>query len=257
MTTNPVRPLHTTGRLATRMSEEERAELMAHLKPFMPTAEYLAHPPSPLEVELGIGNGLAMLARAHANPHGHYLGCEVYLNGLRTLLNNVQKPEYQPTHHTLRLTNRDGRDLLEKIKPGSIHRLGVFFPDPWPKTKHHKRRLIQPEFLTLAAKAMAKGGELWVVTDWPDYALHTVATLYTHPNFVLAQSDEVAPRCKTRPKPAAEEAEEDEAPLTHPELRLLGPHHLGTPPEWWVPTKYQQKAESLGRKPWFIKAVRK
>lgn len=253
-----IRVLHTTGRVATRMSDEERAELQQRLAPFTPTADYLKNPPSPLEVELGIGNGLALLARAVENPNWHFLGCELYLNGLRTLLNHLEKSPDSPRvkGHGLRVTNLDARPLLESLKPGSIHRLGVYFPDPWPKAKHHKRRLIQQDFLTLAAKAMAPGAELWVVTDWPDYAFHTMSQLYTHPHFTLNQSEEAAPRCKTRPD-TPPEAEDEESLTSRPSPIALGPHHLSTPPEWWVPTKYQQKAEQLGRKPWFILARRK
>lgn len=229
------RPLHTTGRVATRMSEAERAALQSRLAPHTPGAAWLANPPTNLEVELGIGNGLALLERARANPDFQFLGCELYLNGLRTLVSALEKTP-QPNVH---LYNGDARTLLEALPEGSLTRLLVLFPDPWPKSSHHKRRLIQPEFLSEVARVLKKGGELWVVTDWPSYAYHTIGHVFGHKSFRLAQTGAAAD-CK----PSARLEEQ------------LGPHHLGQAPAWWQSTKYQQKAEVAGRKSWYIKAVR-
>jgi tRNA G46 methylase TrmB len=121
----------------------------------------------------------------------------------------------------------------------------VFFPDPWPKARHHKRRIIQPDFLAACARVFGADGELWVVSDWPDYVFHSIATLYTSPHFALNQTGMVAAACKVNHLADKEAA------------AGLGPHHLAVPPSWWVPTKYQAKAAAQGRAPWFVGAVKK
>jgi len=233
-------PLHTTGRLSTRMSAADKSRLQERLAPFTADAKFLKSPPENLEVELGIGNGLAMLERAHAQPHMHFLGCELYLNGLRTLAHNWHASPATNLH----VTNLDAREVLAGLKPASVSRLLVLFPDPWPKSRHHKRRLFQPEFLTAAARVLKPEGELWLVTDWPDYALMGLANLTAHKSFTLAQTGEAAARCKVKPGSQATGA------------TTMGPHHLTTAPAWWVETKYQQKARAAHRLPWFVQAFR-
>ena len=233
-------PLHTTGRLSTRMSAADKTRLTERLAPFTADSKFLKSPPENLEVELGIGNGLALLQRAHQQPAMHFLGCELYLNGLRTLAHNW----HQNPATNLHVTNADARDVLASLKPASVSRLLVLFPDPWPKSKHHKRRLLQPEFLTAAARVLKPEGEFWLVTDWPDYALQTLSALHTHKAFTPAQTGEAAARCKVKP---------GSQPTS---VNILGPHHLATAPSWWVETKYQQKAHAAGRLPWFIQAFK-
>ncbi|NBV54353.1 MAG: hypothetical protein EBR79_01410, partial [Proteobacteria bacterium] len=122
----------------------------------------------------------------------------------------------------------------------------MLFPDPWPKSKHHKRRLLQPELLQLIAQALRPQGEFWLVTDWPDYAFHTIALLQSAPQFTFPQTALAAAACKVKANAAS--------PINH--QQTLGPHHLATPPTWWIPTKYQQKAAKVGRLPWFINALK-
>ncbi|MFZ2586636.1 MAG: hypothetical protein WAZ18_00710 [Alphaproteobacteria bacterium] len=233
-------PIPTTGRLSSRMSEADIAKLLARLQPHLPTAADWAHPE--IELEIGMGNGLALLARAQAAPHRLFVGSELYLNGLQVALNHLTPaPRSLGEGGNIRLTNHDARALLATIPPATLSRILIPFPDPWPKSGHHKRRIVQPSLLDEAARTLKPGGELWVVTDWPSYAYHTIATLFPHPAFTLAQTGGQAADCK-------------------PSARLdekLGPHHLATPPAWWVPTKYQAKAYTAGRVPWFIEATRK
>lgn len=237
------RPLHTTGRLASRMNRADIADLQARLEPLKPNAAFLAHPQ--LEVELGIGNGMALYERAKANPAGHYLGAELYLNGLAVL---VRAMEQHPLPN-LRVVNQDGRELLTTLAPASVARLLVLFPDPWPKSKHHKRRLLQTDLLDAAARVLkpqgaAGVGEFWLVSDWPDYIFHAIGVLYNHPALMLEQTGLAAAACK----PAARLAESGQG-------AAIGPHVLAQPPHWWQPTKYQQKAAVAGRAPWFLRAV--
>lgn len=230
------RKLHTTGRTSTRMSGGDIAALKTALAPYAPAAEFLTD--RPLELELGIGNGLALLARAQANPGWHFLGSEIYLNGLDVLVRQMA----QSPAPNLRVVNEDARDLLTRLPDGSVNRLLVLFPDPWPKSRHRKRRLVQPSLLDEGARILKPEGELWVVTDWPDYAFHTIATVYGHPAFVLDLTDLRAAACKVKLN--------DASPVNTD--ALLSPGLLGQPPVWWVPTKYQQKAARAGRQPWFL-----
>jgi len=193
--------------------------------------------PKLVELELGIGNGEAMAERAKAEPGRYFIGSDVYLNGL------AQAARFAQGLPNVALTNADARDLLASLPPGSVQRVAVPHPDPWPKASHHKRRLVQPDFLAACARVLQPGGELWVVTDWPDYAFHTLALLHRHSQLQLLQTGEAAARCKVKPGGAGEQP--------------LGPQLLAQPPAWWVPTKYQQKALALGRAPWFVGAVRK
>jgi tRNA (guanine-N7-)-methyltransferase len=235
------RPIPTTGRLATRMSAAEQAELHADLQPWLVTPDFIAVA-KPLEIELGIGNGLALYARAAANPAQNFIGSEIYLNGLRTLLSHLKKNPLP----NLRVYPQDGRTLFTNglLKPASITRVLILFPDPWPKTSHHKRRLVQPELLTTLTKALAPQGELFVVTDWPSYAYHAISHIYQTKGLTIAPTHLAAADCK--PSARLSEREND----------LIGPQLLTLAPEWWQPTKYQEKAAVAGRNPWFIKALK-
>lgn len=234
------RPIVTTGRLATRMTSAEQAELQADLQPWLPTQEFVASG-KPLEVELGIGNGLALYARAQANPAQNFIGSEIYLNGLRTLLSHLKKAPLP----NLRVYPQDGRTLFtgSLLKPASLARVLILFPDPWPKSSHHKRRLVQPELLARIAATLKTDGELWVVTDWPSYAYHSISQIYQTKGLQLAPTNLAAADCK----PSARLLERD---------TLVGPQLLSIAPEWWQPTKYQEKAQVAGRNPWFINAIK-
>lgn len=240
------RPLPTTGRTHTRMGAAQQSALHAALQPFTATPEYLANPPQPLEVELGIGNGMALYERARANPAMHFLGAEVYLNGLRTLARAM----HQNPLPNLKVIAADARTLLSRtseignrtppLPAASTRRFLILFPDPWPKSSHKKRRLVQPQLLEDIARTLAIGGELWVVTDWPDYAYHAIAHIYQGKGLQLAPNHLAAADCK----PSAR--------LSNP----LGPQILAEAPAWWQPTKYQQKGAAAGRNTWYIKALK-
>lgn len=231
--------IHTTGRLASRMNSEEQEALRARLEAWAPKKTEW----DGAELEIGMGNGLALLERARANPDGLYIGSEIYLNGLEVLARELKK---KGAPGNVRLLAKDGREVLEAVPAGVLSRVLVLFPDPWPKSKHHKRRIVQPELLDTAARALKPGGELWVVTDWPSYAFHAIGVMAGHKAFVMAQTEGVAADCK----PSARLGAKGEEPA-------LGPHLLGQAPAWWVETKYQAKAKVAGRGSWYISAVRR
>ncbi|GAA5144703.1 tRNA (guanosine(46)-N7)-methyltransferase TrmB [Pseudonocardia eucalypti] len=124
---------------------------------------------APLLVEIGSGMGESTAAMAAAAPEINYLAVEVYQPGLAQLLMRIHEQGLT----NLRLVRGDAVRLLrERITPGSLHGLRVFFPDPWPKRKHHKRRIVQPDFAALAASRLQPGGTLHLATDWQHYADH-------------------------------------------------------------------------------------
>jgi tRNA (guanine-N7-)-methyltransferase len=125
------------------------------------------HPDLPLILEIGFGMGEATAAFASSQKRFNLLGVEVHRPGVGKLLIDIEKRGLD----NLRIVTVDAvtlvRDYLDDETLEGVH---IFFPDPWPKKRHHKRRLIQPEFLKLLAHRVAPGGYLYLVTDWQDYA---------------------------------------------------------------------------------------
>ena len=122
---------------------------------------------APLVVEIGFGNGEALATMAGDEPDRNFVGIEVHEPGVGRLLMRAAERELD----NVRVSMRDAVDVLrEQTIPGSIDELRIFFPDPWPKKRHHKRRLIQPSFVELAADRLAGEGLLHLATDWAPYA---------------------------------------------------------------------------------------
>ncbi len=122
---------------------------------------------APLVVEIGSGRGDALAAAAQANPGCDFVGFEVFEPALASTIGRL-------TAHgstNARLVLADGvQGLATLFAPGSLAEIRVFFPDPWHKARHHKRRLVTPEFAALAADRLAEGAVLRLATDWQDYA---------------------------------------------------------------------------------------
>ena len=122
---------------------------------------------APLVLEIGSGMGETTAAIAQANPGIDYLAIEVHGPGVGALLKKTAELGLA----NLRVIRHDAVEVLERMIPdGSLAGLHLFFPDPWPKKRHHKRRLVQPPFAALAARKLAPGGYLHAATDWPEYA---------------------------------------------------------------------------------------
>lgn len=123
---------------------------------------------APLIVEIGFGNGESLAAMAAANPDCDYIGIEVHRPGVGQLLLRIEQQEL----HNVRIYCHDAVEILDKhIADDSLAALHLFFPDPWPKKKHHKRRIVQPAFIDLVARKLAVGGYFHAATDWEEYAL--------------------------------------------------------------------------------------
>lgn len=122
---------------------------------------------SPVFVEIGSGTGDALLACALAHPEANVIGFEVYERAVASTMSKLAAAGVS----NVRLMTVDAVQALDQLfAPASITRLSVFFPDPWPKKRHHKRRLVSPAFAELVASRLAVGGQWWLATDWPDYA---------------------------------------------------------------------------------------
>jgi tRNA (guanine-N7-)-methyltransferase len=151
----------------------------------------------PVVLEIGFGMGEATAQMAAADPATNVLAVDVHTPGQGNLLNLA---EHQGLTN-IRVGNGDAIILLrEMLAPDSLDGLRVFFPDPWPKKRHHKRRLIQPEFLSLAATRLKPGAVLHCATDWEPYAAQMLEVLTAHPGFENTQADGgFAPRPGFRP----------------------------------------------------------
>lgn len=120
-----------------------------------------------LVVEIGFGMGASLLEMARARPERDFIGIEVHPPGVGALLRGLEEQGLD----NVRVFRHDAREVLTNcFDDASIDRILIYFPDPWPKKRHHKRRLIQPEFVALLRRKLAPGGLLHLATDWENYA---------------------------------------------------------------------------------------
>ena len=122
---------------------------------------------APLVLEIGSGMGETTVEIAKAHPEADFVAIEVHGPGVGSLLNRIEAAQLT----NVRVIRYDAVEVLEHmIADASLAAIHLFFPDPWPKKRHHKRRLVQPAFAALAARKLKDGGILHAATDWPDYA---------------------------------------------------------------------------------------
>ena len=151
---------------------------------------------APLVVEIGFGMGSATAAVAAAAPQCDFLGIEVHPPGVGALLQRIDEGALT----NVRIVQHDAVEVLERmVAPGSLAAIHIFFPDPWHKKRHHKRRLVQPEFVRLLADRLAGAGTLHCATDWQPYAEQMLAVLSAEPQLVNTAADGFAPRPASRP----------------------------------------------------------
>ena len=154
---------------------------------------------APLVLEIGSGTGESTAAQATAAPEADHLAVEVFEPGLAQLLMRIDEAGLT----NLRLLRGDAVDLLRgRVPRASLAAIRIFFPDPWPKRRHHKRRLVQPEFVALAASRLAPGGVLHLATDWAHYAVQMRAACHGEPLLenASAADDGWTPRPDGRPE---------------------------------------------------------
>ena len=149
--------------------------------------------PKILEIGFGMGESTAIIARSH--PENDYLGIEVHTPGVGSLLNQIE----QHGLTNLRIIQYDAVAVLQHMLPAAcLDGVHIFFPDPWPKARHHKRRLIQPAFVARLCNHLKPGGYIHVATDWEEYAVQILQVLSQEQQLSNTAAD-YAPRPDYRP----------------------------------------------------------
>ncbi len=192
-----------TGR-QTRAQERALVELWPRfgIEPPAPGASPLLDLPAifgraaPCVLEIGFGNGDALMAMAAEAPDRNFLGAEVHEPGVGHCLLAIARLGLT----NVRLLREDAVEVLrERLPADSLAGVHLFFPDPWHKKRHHKRRLVQPGFVALLGARISPGGYFHVATDWPDYATHIQEVMAGSPIFGAPGTD-LPPGAGTRPR---------------------------------------------------------
>jgi tRNA (guanine-N7-)-methyltransferase len=168
----------------------------------------------PLWLEIGFGGGEHLVHMAALNPGVGIIGCEPYINGVAMLLGKIRKAQVS----NLRVHPGDARDLFDVLPAGSVEKVFLNYPDPWPKKRHHRRRFVTPEHLDPLHRVMADGAKLRVATDIQDYVRQTL----------------------------------EEVPRAGFEWLAEGPEDWREPWSDWISTRYEQKALREGRTPHYL-----
>jgi tRNA (guanine-N7-)-methyltransferase len=164
------------GRIKSRPIKPRQAGLLDTLLPkiAIPAGPFdpRALKPDAAEIwlEIGFGGGEHLAARAARRTDVLFLAAEPFLNGVASALRHIDERGLT----NIRIHAGDARDLLAGLPDASLHRIFILFPDPWPKARHHKRRLIQDEAVAALARVLKPGGRLRFATDWKDYAAWTL-----------------------------------------------------------------------------------
>jgi tRNA (guanine-N7-)-methyltransferase len=203
-------PFRTFGRTRSRRLKPRRAALFDDLLPELaiPTEPFdprlLGLATEEIWLEIGFGAGEHLAAAARARPDVMLLGAETFIDGVGSLLRYVEGLALQ----NVRIHAGDARDLMANLPPGSIDRLFVLFPDPWPKARHRKRRLVQTSFVLEAARILKPRARARIATDWADYAESILVELLSSPDFAwtaaaaddwrIAPADHFPTRYQTR-----------------------------------------------------------
>ena len=150
---------------------------------------------APVWFEIGFGMGETTAQITQNHPDVNYLGVEIYTAGVGAMLKRIEEHGIQ----NMRIISHDAVDVLRDMIPdASLERVHIYFPDPWRKARHHKRRIIQPEFVSHLSRKLKPGGVLHCATDWENYAFHMLDVLSGEP-LLSNTSDSFTPRPATRP----------------------------------------------------------
>jgi tRNA (guanine-N7-)-methyltransferase len=153
---------------------------------------------APVVMDIGVGTGDTTISHAQSHPDNNYLAIEVHRPGVGQLLNRIELNNLT----NIKVIDYDVVSVLQNQVPfHSISQIFIFFPDPWPKKRHHKRRLINSELLELIKKSLTKHGRLHIATDWEDYAEHIQQLCNSDPELInLAGNNHTVPRPGWRTK---------------------------------------------------------
>jgi tRNA (guanine-N7-)-methyltransferase len=175
------RPIRSYVIRASRYTDAQKVAIDQHwddyviaYEPRLFSTEELFGNSNPLTVEIGFGMGDSLLEMAAANPQINFLGIEVHKPGVGKLLHGVVEQNLS----NVKVFCHDAKEILAHcLPPASIARLLIFFPDPWHKKRHNKRRLVQTDFITQQLPLLADGGRIHLATDWEPYAEHMVEAM--------------------------------------------------------------------------------
>ena len=213
--------LRSYGRRRGRKPSDRQADLLRVLLPQV--ALKVSDPPglTPTQtwLEIGFGGGEHLVWQAAHNPHVAFIGCEPFEDGVVKVLNKIDSDKLS----NIRLHMGDAREVLRWLPEASIARAFILFPDPWPKRKHRKRRLVNPDTLALMARVMKPGAELRIGTDIADYARTMLLAFQNEPRF---------------------------------QWQAQSPADWRARPPDWPETRYEQKAEREGRVRYYFRFFR-
>lgn len=175
-------PMRSFGRIKARTLKPRQAGLFDSLLPEIAVTddrlpEILKSPK--LWLEIGFGGGEHLVGQAQLNPTVTIIGCEPFLNGVGSALRHVEEAGVK----NVRMLTADARPLLDSLPDACLDRIFILFPDPWPKSRHNKRRFVQPETVAAFARTLKDGGGLRFATDWADYADWTLQRVLADPDF--------------------------------------------------------------------------
>jgi len=169
--------LRTFGRIKSRPIKPRQAALLETLLP-----KIAFDPAEPLTsetwLEIGFGGGEHLAEQAARHPDVRIIGAEPFVNGVASALRHIDERGVA----NVRLHQGDAREVLAALPDGALSRIFILFPDPWPKARHNKRRLIQPEVVTELARVLKPGGRLRFATDWADYANRALEMFIASPH---------------------------------------------------------------------------
>jgi tRNA (guanine-N7-)-methyltransferase len=208
-------PMRSFGRIKSRTLKPRQANLFESLLPQLlinearletinsdPRSDYPLI--DELWLEIGFGGGEHLAAQASRHPQALILGFEPFLNGVGSLLRYIDDQGLR----NVRIEPNDARPVIDRLKDNSVSQVFILFPDPWPKARHHKRRLLQTDMLNALARVMKDGARLRFATDWANYADWTLERVIKSPDF---------------------------------EWRALSPSEWKTPPLDHITTRYEEK----------------
>lgn len=178
-------------------------------------------PPAEVFLEIGFGGGEHLAWQALRHPAAGFLAAEYFITGVASLLGQLRAAGSETL---LRLYIGDARDLLECLPDAMLDRVFILFPDPWPKRRHNKRRLIQPATVALLARVLKDGGELRFATDDPSYLAWALQRLTAEPALAW---------------------------------QVAGPADWRRRPDDWPATRYEEKALAAGRQPAYLRFLRR
>ena len=172
----PHGPLRSFGRIKSRPIKPKQAALLDTLLP-----KIAFDPAKPLAgetwLEIGFGGGEHLAEQATRHPDVRIIGAEPFLNGVASALRHIDERSLA----NVRIHQGDAREVLAALPDASLARIFILFPDPWPKARHHKRRLVQSDTVAELARVLTPGGRLRFATDWADYANRALETFLREP----------------------------------------------------------------------------